>query len=332
MKLRQQAERVGQRLTKNRLHPEVLRAAAAKAAGTSWCVAVSGGADSVALLLCLWALWPERRPALIVLHFNHRTRGVSSNADERFCRRLGRSLGVKVIVGRRRTSKGSPSEAALRADRQAFFARALKKTGSRVLWLAHQRDDVAETLLMRLSRGSGTAGLSAPRPVQAMPDRVLFFRPLLSIAKTELRDVLEAAGVKWREDASNVSPQYFRNRIRSDVLPRWQQAAGRDAMAGAYLSRELLAEDDDALEWYADQLRAVRSRVLDVEACRGQPQAVLRRLLRRWLTQVCPETDLSRQGFSVLLACVRAGKPTRFSVGAGLAVIRKGELRFQRNR
>ncbi len=325
------AAKVGATLPLLLLHPAVREWTARSRVRGPWCVALSGGVDSVALLLVLWNHWPERRDQLVALHFNHRLRGATSDTDERFCRELCRALKVKCIVGRWRGAKKDASEAESRAARHAFFAQEMKRRGSRVLWLAHQQDDVAESMLMRLARGSGTAGLAAPRPVQPTADGRFHLRPLLTIGKIGLAAVLRTAGVRWREDASNASPDHFRNRVRRTVIPQWQKAAGRDALAGAALARERLEEDDVALETWVDRAKLFkRPVVLDVQACQQVPRAVVRRALHRWLLAVRPRSDLSRQGFELLLAAVERGTNTRFSLGSGFAVVRGGRLTFAR--
>lgn len=297
-----------------------------------WALAFSGGADSLALLLIFWAEGPGRWGRdFVVLHFNHRLRGRAAAADARFCQSVCRSLGVSCVVGTWRTARPGASEAEARTARHAFFAREMKRRGSRLLWLAHQQDDVAETMLMRLARGSGTAGLAAPRPVQATNDGRLHLRPMLSLKKAEIVAALKKAGAEWREDASNEGQNFFRNRIRRTVLPAWQKAAERDARAGAALARELLEEDDTALEAWVDRLAPLKRGVLDLRVLGDVPMAVVRRALHRWMLAVRPETDLSRQGFDLLLAAVARGQPTRFSLGPkGFAVIRQGKLLFVR--
>lgn len=207
----------------------------------------------------------------------------------------------------------------------------MKRLGSRVLWLAHQQDDIAETMLMRLARGSGTGGLAAPRPVHPTGDGRVHLRPLLTLKKAELLAALRAAGATWREDSSNAQGDFFRNRIRRVVLPGWAQAAGRDALAGAALARERLEEDDQALELWLEALAPLgRDRQLDLRLLAGMPRAITRRALHRWLLAQRQPSDLSRQGFEILLAAVERGGPTRFSLGtSGFAVIRRGRLAFQ---
>ncbi len=327
-------------------------------ASRAWAVALSGGADSLALLLLLWAHGPGRwGRKFVALHFNHRLRGRAADADEKFCVGVCAALGVRIVAGRWRGNHQGASEAEARAARFAWMERAQKRRRTPVLWLGHQQDDIAESLFMRLARGSGTAGLAAPRPAQPMPGGRWHLRPLLAFKKLEIVAALRAAGATWREDASNTGEDFFRNRIRRSVLPAWRRAAaGRDALAGAALARERLEEDDMALEAWVDNIcgkmgdrepglvaRATpkgRSKTsprhgrapvtLNLVALAGVPRAVVRRALHRWLL-VQPDTgDLARQGFEQLLAAVERGSATRFSLGrAGFAVIRRGQLVYE---
>jgi tRNA(Ile)-lysidine synthase len=321
---------VGELVPPARLHPAVRRWVETSRRRGPWCVAFSGGADSLALLLLLRAHWPDH--AMVALHFNHRLRGRESDADEKFCRRVCARLGVPLRTGRWRGKHRGASEAEARTARLAFFVQAMKRRRSRVLWLAHQQDDIAETMLMRLARGSGTGGLAAPRPVLETADGRVHLRPLLTLKKAELVAALRQAGAEWREDSSNAKTDYFRNRVRRTVLPAWAKAAGRDALAGAALARERLEEDDHALELWVDALKPLgRDRRLDLAVLAGRPRAVVRRALHRWLLAQGQPTDLSRAGFEILLAAVERGRSTRFSLGpGGFAVIRQGRLAFQR--
>ena len=302
------AARLARRIPRTALHPAVVEWTGQKGrpSGTArggWAVAFSGGADSLALLLLLWAHWPERREKLVALHFNHRLRGRASEADERFCRRVCAALGVKCAIGRwhlaRKGRLRHPSEAAAREARMGFFQREQKRRRAPTLWLGHQQDDIAESMLMRLARGSGTGGLAAPRPVQSWPRRQFHLRPLLSLKKKEIVAALRAAGVTWREDGTNAGDRHFRNRIRRSDLPAWRRAAeGRDALAGAALARALLEEDDTALTAWADRLAppGPASR-LDLAPLATAPRAVVRRVLRRWLLARPNAGELSRAGF-----------------------------------
>ena len=228
--------------------------AGARPADERWAVALSGGADSLCMLLLLWAHWPERRAALCALHFDHRLRGAAARADARFCRAVCRGLGVRFAAGEWRRPPESPSEGEARGARFRYFERRMARGGIGVLWLGHQQDDIAESMIMRLARGSGTSGLAAPRPLHSFPGGRRHVRPLLTLKRSEIVGALRASGARWREDASNAEDRYFRNKLRSSVLPAWKRAAGRDAVAGAALSRDLLEEDDAALENWVERL------------------------------------------------------------------------------
>jgi tRNA(Ile)-lysidine synthase len=326
------AEKLAVAFPRAGLHPSVLAWVDARPGREPWAVAFSGGADSLALLLLLWAHWPERRGRLLALHFNHKLRGRASDADAKFCGDVCTALGVKLRTGAWRRAKRGASEAEARTARMEFFEKELRVARCRALWFGHQMDDIAETLLMRLARGSGTGGLSAPRPVQLMPGGRGRLRPLLALQKDGLTAALGAAGAVWREDASNATGIFFRNRIRRDVLPAWRAAAsGRDALAGASLTRELLAEDDGALEAWLDEVQPFTTDgALDVRRLAGRPRALARRALHRWISAQPGAGELSRQGFEALLAAVQRGRPVRHSLGKqGFAVIRRGRLVYE---
>ena len=314
-------------IPRERLHPAVLAWAARSSPRATWHVAFSGGADSLALLLLLWAHWPERRARLHALHFDHRLRGAESRADAVFCRQVCAALRVKFTTGAWRGARRNASEAEAREARMAFFEK-----HARVLWLGHQQDDIAETMLMRLARGSGTGGLAAPRPVQPMPGGRVRLRPLLALKKIEAITALQGAGAAWREDSSNAAMTFFRNRVRAQIVPAWATAAQRDAVAGAARARELLEEDDAALDaWLGELDPFVSSGALSLAKLAGKPRALVRRALHRWLGAEPRAGELSRQAFETLLAATERGEPTRHSLGReGFAVIRGGQLRFER--
>ncbi|HUG13320.1 MAG TPA: tRNA lysidine(34) synthetase TilS, partial [Opitutaceae bacterium] len=187
-----------------RMHPRVVARMNAAPSGARWHVAFSGGADSLTLLLLLWAHWPERRGGLVALHFDHRLRGAESDADVAFCREVCGALDIRLEVGTADWSREPDgiSEADARDARMAFFKEAMSEVGVALLFLGHQKNDIAETMLMRLARGSGAGGLAAPRPV-ARHGAATHLRPLLTLAHAEIVEALRAAGLEWREDATN---------------------------------------------------------------------------------------------------------------------------------
>lgn len=329
------------RISHGALHPAAMHYALAdwerekrrrpRAKAPRWAIAFSGGADSLALLLLFWAEAQGRwGREFVALHFNHRLRGRAADADERFCREVCTALDVKFVSAKWESAPGNASEAAAREARHAFFAREMKRRKLRLLCLGHQQDDIAETMLMRLARGSGTGGLAAPRPVQEQADGRVHLRPLLTLKKADIVAALRGCGARWCEDATNGAETYLRSRVRGSVMPAWIKAAGRDALAGAALSRERLDEDDVALEAWLDELAPLRRGELDLRLLGRKPRALWRRALHRWLLTVRPDTDLSRQGFEQLLAAAERGRDTKFSLGVdAFAVVRHGRLSLQ---
>lgn len=326
------AERLAAEIPRTRLHSAVLGWSETRSSREPWAVAFSGGADSLALLLLVWSLWPERRKRLVVLHFNHRLRGVAADRDEAFCRGVAKALSVRFRSARWSSRPKKPSEAEARDARHQFFSEQMKLAKSRELWLGHQQDDVAETMLMRIARGSGTAGLSAPRPVQTV-GRLTHLRPLLRLKKAELELALSAVGAIWRTDASNGTPLFLRNRIRLEVIPRWMAAhEGRDALAGAALARELLEEDDSAIEtWLAELNPFFEDGSLDLTKLAERPRALARRALQAWLARCAPAVSLSRQAVNLLIDDLLKNRATWHSLGRlGFARIKQSRLIFER--
>lgn len=311
------AARLAEIFPRQRLDRATLVWAESSPTSEPWTVALSGGADSLTVLLLLWAHWPERRRRLRAVHFNHRLRGSAAEADERFCGGVCSALGIAYRSGRWADAPAQASEAEARSARQRFFEAELRHARGRALWLGHQMDDIAETMLMRLARGSGLAGLAAPRPVQALASGRINLRPLLGIQKVEIVAALRMACAPWREDATNAGSDYFRNRIRGDVVPAWLRAAQRDALAGAALSRRLLEEDDTALDAWLDAIAPItKTGALSLRRLAGRPRALVRRALRRWLAEWAGAGEISRQAFEALLDDVMAQRQTRHSIGA----------------
>lgn len=182
-------------------------------------VAVSGGADSVALLRLLIELRDELGVVFSVVHFNHKLRGKASDADEKFVAALAEKFGLPLHTGRAdvaaksRREKSNLEDAARRA-RYDFFARLVEQGIVDCVATAHTEDDQAETVLSHVLRGTGLAGLGAIHP--RTPH---VFRPLLGVRRAELRNYLCARKQTWREDATNKDVSRLRARIRKKLIP-----------------------------------------------------------------------------------------------------------------
>ncbi|HEX4770301.1 MAG TPA: tRNA lysidine(34) synthetase TilS [Bryobacteraceae bacterium] len=178
-------------------------------------VAVSGGADSVALLHLLSELSEKFRASLVILHVNHGLRGQESDDDEEFVRELGARLDIPFFSEHSCLGEGNLEELA-REARRAFFRRACRELALDRVALGHTRSDQAETVLFRFLRGAGTAGLAG---MQFVANNKAFIRPLLTVSGAEVRHWAHARGIVWREDSTNTSVHFRRNRIRLETYP-----------------------------------------------------------------------------------------------------------------
>ncbi len=197
-------------------------------------VALSGGADSVWLLHCL--AQSEARESVIAAHVDHGLRGDESAADRRFCAQLCSELRIPFHeLEVKLDPDATDLERRAREARYRGLARIALQEGRSILLTAHHGDDALETLLMRWTRGTSLYGLAGLRHRAPLPVRVegaqdlTLVRPLLDLRAADLRADLQRAGHAWREDSSNCSRRFTRNRVRHGLLPWLEQHAGQEA-------------------------------------------------------------------------------------------------------
>ena len=277
-------------------------------------VGLSGGADSVALLLLLM----EAGVQVAAVHVNHGLRGAESDGDEAFVRRLCENLHVPLLI-RRAEPPENPGEGWAREARYVFFREVMQETQADALALAHHRDDQAETLLLHLLRGAGLTGLTGMAKDTTL-DGMRILRPLLPYSREELRAYLNDRNQTWREDASNADVRYLRNALRVEVLPRLEQLIPGASQRIANTAK-LLAEDDAALTALAAEfLAAYPGPALPVEKLRSQPKGLQKRILRAWWTETtCPaeERSLSAAQTEALHALIWAPASSRCNLPGG---------------
>lgn len=204
-------------------------------------IAVSGGADSIALLLALRESAPD--PTLLcAAHFNHGWRGEESDRDADFVRQVCQREGVELTVENSTGVDTTRSEANARQARYAFLARAAYQTGSRYVTTAHTRSDRAETILHNLFRGTGLAGVVGPRRSRPFDAELVLARPLLSCSRSQVLDYLSAKEQAYRVDASNSDQQYRRNFLRHTVLPSITEHYGESVEQSLTNFSEIVAE------------------------------------------------------------------------------------------
>jgi len=233
-------------------------------------VAVSGGADSVALLRLLQDLAAELGVVLRVAHFNHGLRGEESDADERFVADLARDatltfLAEQADVAATARREGWNLEDAARRLRYQFFKNIVASGRATRIAVGHTADDQAETILGRLIRGTGISGLVGIYPVRGE-----IVRPLVDVRRNELRKFLKQRGQSWREDSSNRDTRRLRARLRCQILPKLEREFS-GAVVGRLCELARLAGDEEIF-WSA--LEKDRLRTLAMEAPEGLSIAV----------------------------------------------------------
>jgi tRNA(Ile)-lysidine synthase len=209
-------------------------------------IAVSGGADSVALLRLLLELRKEIGIVLSVVHFNHKLRGAESEEDERFVAELAQRHKLELRhesgdVAAHAAEKHLSLETAAREMRYQFFRQLLMEGRLNRIATGHTLDDQAETVLLKIVRGAGGRGLAGIYPQLPVSGsqfsdgvRPSIVRPLLGTRRRELESYLLGLGQNWREDKSNRDLRHMRNRVRHGILPRLERylnPAAREALA-----------------------------------------------------------------------------------------------------
>jgi tRNA(Ile)-lysidine synthase len=304
-----------------RLLVELERAARALGLGErTLLVAASGGIDSTVLAHGLHELAQRLGLRLALGHVNHGLRGAESEADQAFVEALGAKLGVPVLSRRvapqalrsGRASRARPTlQEAARRLRYAALDEMAREVGAQHVATAHTLDDQAETVLLRLLRGSGPSGLGGI-PERSPDGRIV--RPLLVVSRAAIERFAAQRGLSWREDASNRDPAFARARLRRDWLrglgeafnPRWLRAVGDLAEAQRRES-----------EWIEERVGEEASRrlaregetwLLDCEGFAALPEALARRLVRRVLHAAGASRDLSRRHLERTSAFLARGR------------------------
>jgi tRNA(Ile)-lysidine synthase len=306
-------------------------------------VAVSGGPDSVALLLALSRLrGTSVNPApLVIAHFNHRLRGRDSDGDEHFVLQLHETLrlrgvdalevryGQTDVAAQARQEKGN-LESVARRIRYAWLAETARSVGATFVATGHTADDQAETVLHRLLRGAGLRGLRGIAARRNLAPGIELIRPLLRVTRADVLAYLQAEGQTYREDASNANRDYTRNRIRHELLP---QLARQYNPAIAPILGQLA---EQAAQDYQDQEAKARNLLMEAERPRAgrllvfaaprllvAPRHLIREVFRQvWRREGWP---LSAMGFREWerLAAVACGEMVAVDLPGGVRARRR---------
>jgi tRNA(Ile)-lysidine synthase len=285
-------------------------------------VALSGGADSVALLRGLVELKRQHggKGELLAFHVNHQLRGAESDGDAAWCLELCRTLSLpcevlRAEVAARADADGDGLEAAARQERYRLLTAACEQRGVRYLATAHTRDDNIETVLFRLLRGTGLRGLAGIASHRPLTNSLTVVRPLLACSRTEVVDFLAMLGQDFRTDSSNASREFMRNRIRNELLPMLRREFSSNVDDSLERLAEQAGEVNEFLESAADKLLGeaqcqVNSGAfqLNISAFGTGPSLVIREALRlAWRRAGLPEQAMSHQWWCQLAELAAAG-------------------------
>ena len=283
-------------------------------AGDRLAAAVSGGADSVALLYLLLELRAELGIVLSLAHVNHKLRGEEADEDERFVAQLARqhrlelhvceapvershSSAIDSEIG---SSIGSGIEAAARELRYGFFRQLALEGRVTKIATAHTLDDQAETVLLRIFRGTGIRGLSGIHPRIIFEEQGRAFgeliRPLLGFRRSALQEFLRERGQSWREDSSNRDIAFLRNRVRHRLLPMIGKEFGEAAIEHMGELAEIARAEEEHWERVHPEIVPPQTRPaasLQIRPLLALPLAAQRRLVRGWLETNAPDLGIS---------------------------------------
>lgn len=273
--------------------------------GAEVCCAVSGGADSTAMLVCLLALREDLNITVRAAHYNHHLRGAESDRDEAFVRSLCERLGVPLTVSggdvaARARETGESVEEAARKLRYAF----LERLGCTIA-TAHNADDNAETVLLNLVRGTALRGLCG-----IPPKRGKIVRPMLCVTRREIESYLLEKQLPHMEDSTNAAPDALRNRLRLEVLPllrRENPSLSEVLLRGSLLLRQ----DEDYLEQLAHTAldSARQDSGWSCAALLAQPEAIRTRAVRAMLAQIAAP-KLTSAHIRAVDALLTSGNPS----------------------
>lgn len=293
-------------------------------------LAISGGADSVALLYLLLELGYCN---LTLCHFNHQLRGIDSDQDETFVKNLAKKLHLSLEIGRANVKeiaaqKHLSLETAAREARYHFFAAIAQKENISKLLLAHHADDQIETCFFNFLRGTGSAGLagmlpSSQRTIQGTTFTLI--RPLLSISKEKLKIYLEKKQIPFCHDATNDSHLPTRNRLRHRLFPLLDEIFGKTYRSAILRTATILEAEDSYLESLI--LSDAINEALSIKALQQMPLALRRRTVHAWLRKQSFD-DIGFVEVERVLSLLEENNPSQVNLPKNRHACRSKEIIF----
>jgi len=263
-------------------------------------VGVSGGPDSIALLHILWQLSEEYSLSLRVAHLNHMQRGQESKEDAEYTLKFANELSIPVISEeidikaiKEKEAKDRPLTDVARKIRYDFLKRVAKGFNANKIAVGHHADDLVETVLINLIRGTGSEGLKGIAPIRKIDEDLLLIRPLIKISSLQIHQYLSLNHLEFRVDSSNLKPIFLRNRVRIQLLPILRKEYNPKIDNAFIQLSQLLKMDEDYIDEAVNHalLQVVVERkekmvVMDVVSISGLHPAIQTRVIRRIITMI----------------------------------------------
>ncbi|MFZ2225952.1 MAG: tRNA lysidine(34) synthetase TilS [Candidatus Moraniibacteriota bacterium] len=282
---------------------------------------VSGGPDSTCLLDIFCKLQNKYNLELAIAHINYGLRGKDSEKDEQFVKKLVNKYSLPLEILKAKVREKNKSEEKLRDIRYAFFEKVREKRKFDLIVVAHNADDQAETVLMRLIRGTGLSGLSAMQPKN---NRII--RPLLETSRKEIIDYLKSNKLTYRIDKTNKESIYLRNKIRNKLIPYLEKNYNPNLKQVLAKSAKTFGEDYAVIEELAEKAWK-KNQDLSVKSILRLPVAIQKRILQKALSRkMLKNTSENFNQIEEILKALRSTKNKNQVVsGAGLKMTRYGD-------
>lgn len=290
--------------------------------GAKIVVGVSGGPDSVCLLDVLHKLKEKYNLELIVAHVNYGLREKDSDLDEKLVRDLAKKYSLKIEVKRIRNQRsGIKSEDALRNIRYDFFEKARKRYEADIIAVAHNLNDQAETVLLRILRGTGLRGLGA---IKFRNKNII--RPLLSIPRKEILAYLRKNNLAWRIDKTNLGLDFTRNKIRNRLIPYLEKNFNPAVQETLSKFSQSAADDYDFIRRFAGKWLSEKNILSATELGKLHP-AIRREVLRQAIEKHNPNLrDIESAHIDEILKVMKSSKNKRQKISfKGLKIERRGD-------
>lgn len=302
-------------------------------------LAVSGGADSIALLHGTRRIFPEHTDRIAVAHVNHSLRGRDSDKDAEFVRCVAEQLRLKCSVETlqigeiERNSEGSLEESARLARYDLLTQTAVNQCCQFVV-TAHHKGDQAETILHNIIRGTGIRGLAGMKSRRPLDRNVSVARPMLTISHDSVREFLKVEGLQFREDASNSDARFTRNRIRHQLIPLLRQDYNPQVDDNLLSLRDLAVAAMASLDNIADMI--IEASLLEIQpnVCRfrrapfqSHPESLICHVLSKlWSDQQWPRQKMTSPHWKKVASAIHGVGNHRIDLPGGICVLIDGNI------